>query len=292
MAQQLFGVGDSVNEIADLDFDLFSKPVYNSDYASYSDTTVYPRNPLERLGMNTIFFDLGGADTRHYIIPESIRVHGCVKVTRDNGDALPPNEPVAPVALFPHALFESIDIKINTVPITDHLRHYPYKSFTQAHFSSSNAVKKYSLSNELYGHDTLPSEDVVDANGSLVARRAYIKESRKAHFTFAPRVDLGTMSRHFPPGHTLSLEFVRSDPRFCLLHAGAENYRIEMHSLYITCRQLLPVQSIENSMRSKFTKKEVNLPISKMVSRTRTLHQGLLDGTIRNAISGRLPNHM
>ena len=144
----------------------------------------------------------------------------------------------------------------------------------------------------MYDHDSLASEDVVDTDAKLIARRSYIKESKKAHFTFAPRIDLGTMSRHFPPGHTLSIEFVRSDPRFSLLSAGEEKYRIEMDSLYLTCRQLLPVPSIENAMRSKMLKKEINLPISKSVSRTRTLCAGLLDGTVRNAISGRLPNHM
>ena len=291
-AQALFGVGDNASELLDLDFDLFSKPVPNKNFSGYGDLTVYPRNPLERTGLNPVYFDLGGPDSRHYILPSTIRVHGVVKVTRENGDDLEANEPVAPVALFPHAMFESIDLKINAVPITDHLRNYPYKAFVQAHYSNSSAVKKNTLINEWYDHDTLPTEDVVDTNPELIARREYIKLSRKAHFTFQPRVDLGTMSRPFPPGHVLSLEFVRSDPGFCLLSAGAEKYRIELHNLYLTCRHILPNPTIEARMRERVMKKDLIIPLAKMVPRTRTLHAGLLEGTVRNAISGQLPNHM
>ena len=113
MAQSLFGVGENFSESTDLDFDLFTKPGHNSNFASYNDITIYPRNPLERTGTNPICFDIGGHDYRHYIIPGSIRVHGCIKVVKENGDDITDADHVAPVSLFPHALFETIDVKID-----------------------------------------------------------------------------------------------------------------------------------------------------------------------------------
>ena len=292
MAQTLFGVGDNQGEAVDLDFDLFTKPLHNTNFALYNDITIHPRTPLERIGNNPVTFDLGDHDYRHYIIPSSIRVHGCVKVTREKGDAITDADHIAPVSMFPHALFESIDVQINTVPITDHYRLYPYKAYIQAHFASTSAVKSKTLCNEWYERDTLDSEDSVNANAELIIRRSYIAKSKEAYFTFEPRIDSGTMSRFFPPGHVLSLEFMRSDPRFALLYIGAESFRIEMTSLYLTCRQVLPVPSIESSMRSSLAKKPIYLPMTKMVCRTRTLHAGIVDGTIRNAITGKLPNHI
>ena len=45
-------------------------------------------------------------------------------------------------------------------------------------------------------------------------------------------------------------------------------------------------------MRKMLSVKDVHLPVTRLVARSRSLHAGLYDGTIYNAVSGRTPTHM
>ena len=106
-----------------------------------------------------------------------------------------------------------------------------------------------------------------------------IKESRICHISFEPKIDALTITRYFPPGHTLTLEFIRSPAHFTLLaKTSSQSYKIEILDLSLTCRQMLPSEPIETKLRKLLTIKDVHLPVTRLVSRTRSLHAGLFDG--------------
>merc|ERR1712120_864 len=109
MSQKVFGIGNNVFETHDTEFDLFSKPVLNSDSYSWNDYIFKPKNPIQNTDHNPVTFEIGGDDCRNYTLLPSIRVNGQVKVVHSDNTDLAPNEEVSVCNIFPHALFQSID---------------------------------------------------------------------------------------------------------------------------------------------------------------------------------------
>ena len=120
MSQGIFGVGDNSFEASDTPFDLFSKPVLNDDYYTYNDFTFKPKNPIQNSEHNPIVFEVGNEDSRNYTLLHTIRVDGQIRVVHADGSNLSLDEKVSTVNIFPHALFQTIDVKINNQPISDH----------------------------------------------------------------------------------------------------------------------------------------------------------------------------
>ena len=58
------------------------------------------------------------------------------------------------------------------------------------------------------------------------------------------------------------------------------------------CREVLPNETLENSMKLKLNRKNVLLPIHRIVARSRGIYAGVIDGTVTNDIIGKLPNHI
>ena len=281
MSQGIFGVGDNAFETRDTEFDLFSKPSYNNDYYSYNDFTFKPKNPIQNSEHNPIVFEIGNDDSRNYTLLNTLRVSGKIKVVHADGTDLALGEKVSVTNLLPHTLFQSIDIKINGQPVSDHARLYPHRAFIHCLFSYSEETKKYNQLCEYYLDDETNSETVSDTTPTFETKMNLIKQSRICYISFEPKIDTLTINRYFPPGHTITFEFIRSPPHFTLLAKdNSKSYKIEILDLSLTCRQILPTEYIESKMKKILSVKDVHLPVTRLVSRTRSLHAGLYDGNI------------
>ena len=294
MSQKVFGIGNNVFETHDTEFDLFSKPVLNSDSYSWNDYIFKPKNPIQNTDHNPVTFEIGGDDCRNYTLLPSIRVDGQVKVVHSDNTDLDPDEEVSVSNIFPHALFQSIDIKINNTPVSDHARLYPHRAYIHALYSYSKEVKDITQLAECYFEDNDRVDEVVDVGKKgFIERKNLIKESRTCYISFVPKIDTLSITRYFPPGHTISFEFIRSPSHFALQAPNLQkSYKIQLIDLTLRCRQLLPTENIETRMRKLLSVKDIHLPVTRLVARSRSLHAGLYDGTISNAISGKTPNHM
>ena len=291
MSQKLFGLGDNEFEASDTNFDLFSKPTLNNDFYTYNDFTFKPKHPIQNSEHNPIVFEI--EDSRNYSILPSIRIDGKLKVTHADGSDLTEDEKVSPCNLFPHALFQTIDIKVNNQPISDHARLYPHRAFVHCLFSYSEEVKKNTQICEYFLDDITKDEKVDDTSSAFTQKMDLIKKSRICYFSFEPKIDTMTITRFFPPGHSIAFEFIRAPSHFTLLGSDeSKKYKIEIVDMSLTCRQLLPTESIESRMKKLMLTKDIHLPVTRLVSRTRSLHAGLFDGTIYNAISGKMPSHI
>ena len=291
MTQGIFGVGENFFEAQDSPFNLFSKPTFNNDYYSFNDYTFKPKNPIQNSEVNPIFFEI--EDTRNYTLLSTIRVDGQIRVLHADGTSLKAGEKVSTVNLFPHSLFQTIDIKINQVPVSDHARLYPHRAYAHALYSFTHETKKNTQLSEFYLEEECESEKTDDTTDQFAEKMKLIEGSRVCHISFEPKIDTLTMMRYFPPGHTISFEFIRSAPHFTLLSKdNTESYKIEIVDLTLTCRQILPNDAIESKMKKLLALKDIHLPVTRLVSRTRGLHAGLYDGTIYNAICGKMPSHL
>lgn len=293
MTQGIFGIGDNHFETEDTDFDFFSKPTLNNDYYAFNDYTYKPKNPIQSTEHNPIIFEIGNEESRLYTLLHTIRIDGQIKVSHADGTPLAPSEKVSVTNLMPHALFQSIDIKINSQPVSDHARLYPQRAYVHALYSFSKEVKDVNLLSEFYLEDDLQSADVDDSSSGFKGRMELIKGSRVCYISFQPKIDSLSINRFFPPGHTISFEFIRAPSSFTILTKDMnKQYKIDILDLSLSVRQVLPNSVIESKLQKLLSIKDVHLPVTRLVSRTRSLHAGLYDGTITNAISGRAPSHI
>ena len=293
MSQKLFGVGSNDFEASDTDFDLFSRPRLNNDFYLYNDFTFKPKHPIQNSEHNPVVFEIGNDDSRNYTLLSSVRIDGKIKVTYADGTNLSLGEKVSPSNLLPHSLFQTVDVKINGQPISDHARLYPHKAYIHSLFSYSEEVKKNTQICEYFLDEVTKDEKVNDESDAFIQKMDLIKQSRMCYFSFEPKIDTMTITRFFPPGHTISFEFIRAPSHFTLLSTDeSKKYKIEIIDMSLTCRQILPTESIESKMRKLMLTKDIHLPLTRLVSRTRSLHSGLFDGTITNAISGKMPSHI
>lgn len=294
MSQGIFGVGDNDFETKDSAFDLFSKPVLNDDYYTFNDFTYKPKNPIQNSEHNPIIFEIGSDDSRNYSLLHTIRIDGQIKVLHSDGTNLVTDEEVSVTNLLPHSLFQSIDVKINGQPVSDHARLYPHRAYIHSLYSYSKESKEHTQLSEYYLEEETADESVVETSTGFTQRANLIDESRICYISFEPKIDTLTVNRYFPPGHTISFEFIRAPAHFTLLapSSNTKSYKIEILDLSLTCRQILPTEQVESKMRKLLSVKDVHLPVTRLVARTRSLHAGLYDGTIYNAIMGRMPSHL
>ena len=171
-----------------------------------------------------------------------------------------------------------------------------FRAYSHINYSLSSECKTSNTLIEGFKEDdetaTTDETPKVDTDVHL-ERAATIAESKICKIAFQPRIDTLSIKRLFPPGHKLSLEFIRSPSHFSLIDdtAGA-NYKIEILDLKLRIRQILPVESVESSFRKNLETKTIHFPLTRLVTRTRTLCAGIYDGTIINAITGPLPHHI
>lgn len=125
--QGLYGHGDNIVDSEGDAWDIFSNPKAQDICYNWNEFTVKSKHPIQNSEFNPIHFDIGSADSRWYTMLDTLWCDGEIKVTMSDGANLAAGASVAPVNIFPHTLFQSIGIKINDQPISDHARLYPFR---------------------------------------------------------------------------------------------------------------------------------------------------------------------
>lgn len=104
------------------------KPQYLNQIPNWEDVEIRPNLPLHE-SSNSIQFIVGGQNDPNFTIPSTMQLCGVVEVRKQDGAQLVPADQVSMVNLFPHALFESINVFINNKQISDSGRNYHHKVF-------------------------------------------------------------------------------------------------------------------------------------------------------------------
>lgn len=100
-------------KIRDLGLDTINEdPTYMPNIHLYEDAEIRPRFPLQE-SENSFEFNISGVNDSFFIIPNTARICGVVKVRKAAGGLLANTDGVSCVNLFPHALFESTTTFIN-----------------------------------------------------------------------------------------------------------------------------------------------------------------------------------
>ena len=107
---------------------IHERPQYLPQIPNWEDCEIRPNLPIHE-SSNSIQFIIGGQNDPNFTIPSTMQLCGVVEIRNANGDQLVPNDQVSVVNLFPHAMFEAVDVFINNKQISDTGRNYHHKVF-------------------------------------------------------------------------------------------------------------------------------------------------------------------
>ena len=173
---------------------------------------------------------------------------------------------VAPVNNILHSLFESVELKLNDIPITKIAGNYPYKAYITNTLTYGANVKAAQLQTEGYYSDIAPHMSPSNSNSGWTERnnlfRKLNKESeayKEEGCRFFGRLHLDLMScpTGLVPGTKVDIALVRSSDDFVLMKDSSDttNYKVKLLScfLYVPIAQLssLTFSEIEKVLVAK-----------------------------------------
>lgn len=292
----MFGIQDENFDQMEEGFDIFSKPKYSHNEYTFNDYLIKPRHPISHNDFNPVIFDIGSHDSRNWFIPSSIRINLQAKITLSDGTPInKDNDKISLQDLVCHSLFQLIEVKINGIPISDHSRLYQWRAIAHSLFSFQTDCKNTLLQSEGFFRDKYENKNEVvnEASEGYKTRAELIDNNGIFHVNFIPRIDTLSMEKIFPPGNTMTLEFIRSPHHFSLLSPEkTKTFKIVLTDMTLECRMFTPPDALETKLNKMLSSSDFHLPLTRLVCRTRGIHSGVFDASIYNAVTGKKPSHM
>lgn len=107
---------------------ILESPQYLPQIPNWEDCEIRPNLPIHE-SSNSIQFVVGGQNDPNFTIPSTMQLCGVVEIRNHDGSRVVAADEVSVVNLFPHALFEAVDVFINNKQISDTGRNYHHKVF-------------------------------------------------------------------------------------------------------------------------------------------------------------------
>jgi len=222
--------------ISTCDLDSYVEKEYDRDISPIS--AIQAGSPIE--------FQIAGCSNFYVALNKSYIDIQC-QVQLPDGGNLPADATVGPANLFPHAMFSIIELHLNGKQITEPTNHYPYRAYFETLVNTQANVLEKRHRIEGWTFDTEGQFAVTNAaagaNVGLVARRAWIHQSRTVRFLFRPHLDLFHQDADIPPNTDIRLRLIPSRNSFCLLaNVGDIAYRVHIVStrLWLRTREVTP----------------------------------------------------
>jgi hypothetical protein len=168
---------------------------------------------------------LNASDERYTDLRESYAIVDCKVVKADGSslDADPDNFDVYPVTNLPHALFESLTVKVGDNDV-EHNAAYSTTSYLRSLLDESESTKRGRLTAEGWINDDALARDEADApDEDKLVRKLRIAGSRKMSFMMRFDFALARQELFLPPGVGVQLRLHRSQPSVCLMSSNADN---------------------------------------------------------------------
>lgn len=258
------------------------------------ETQVLPTNSLLDSDDIPMEFVITGTP-EHYLHLGDSYIHIRVKVVKKDGSKLTSAIVVTPVNLFPHALFNQIDVYVNEELVTKNNALYPFRAYIGTVCAYSVVAKESWLENEMYYED-IPGDGFDDVkisetkNGGLVRRNELSAESRVIDMVFKPHTELFMQNRPIPPSTDVRVSMVRTTPQFSLMTESTEKVKIQIVYACLHVRILKLSHSVTlNHKESLLHNNEMKYPIKRVRMMSFTVPSNVLSYTRQNLLHGQLP---
>lgn len=280
LGEELISMPDTYTDVED---DLYIQvPPVNS-------VTDSPNMPVE--------YARKGTPDHHTDLSNS-EIHIQVRVVNIDGSKTDDKENVTPINMFPHAMFNQIDVYVNEELVTKNNSLYAYRAYISTVLSYGFEAKQSWLERELYYGDThgepFDSYDVnLPKNTGLFVRNELSNGSKIIDMIFKPHTDLFMQSRPIPPNTDIRISMSRSLPQFCLMGSGDKTYNVQIvqATLYLRLLKLNdPIIIFHQEVLNRGAL--MMYPMRRVQMQSFTIGASTMSHTRPNVVNGQLPRRI
>ena len=221
-----------------------------------------------------------------------------VKITNADGTNIGANT-AGPVNLTLHSLFREIEVRLNTVVVTDINSLYPYRAYLETLVNYSDDTFKTRMLSENWVKDTTGHMAVTEVGGNnagLNSRTTPFALSHEVELVGRPHLDIFHQNRLIPPGFDLDIKLHPSSNAFvCKSAAPANNAQqqafkaaIQQVKFFIRTKQLK--KEAELAHRELILKQPVKLLCSKVQVKHLSIPPNQTNISFDNVFTGTLPD--
>ncbi|GFQ74037.1 uncharacterized protein TNCT_489071 [Trichonephila clavata] len=243
---------------------------------------------------NTIEFQITGLGDAYFDLTHTF-LNVQAKILKSDGSAFTANDKCGPINYLLNTMFSECHISLNDRQISSE-SNYAYKAYIQSTLFHSEASQKNFLRAGLFYKDTVEEFDDTDLtatgkNLGLKKRLDHVKEGKIFDMCGILHTDLGTQPRLLISGTTIRVRLLKAKDEFTLL-AKSGNYRLQIENISLFIRKCDVSSSILVGHEKALEQSLVQMPFTRIETKTFTLSSGLKSVIIPNAVNGILPSRM
>lgn len=239
MAEKL-GLGTFINDSTELTahgLDSFSVPPVDKILKEGKTVYYYPTTSITDSGPYEFIIT---KDPDHYIFLPQTRLEGVLQVTAADGTAFEDADKIAPVNLFPQAIFKQVECELNGTEVCDlSTPTYHYKSFLETHLTYGKSAKETHLYCSMYEKDTAGKEETYDGtNIGFKNRKKRMTTKKNIGFSNIIHSDFLQCHKYLIPNIDIKLKFIRNEDSLALIGDGAKNGKVVVKNLRLAVRKI------------------------------------------------------
>ena len=259
-------------------FDLFTENATESGVKEFKTQIYHPIGGLVSAGPFEFRIITGLNEFLHTAF---LRIGGCMKIVRQDGQALGDNDDVSVVNLAPDLLWKSITFEVGNVKVEDTSHAYAFKAFFEKTLSQSISSKETHLRNDFYHEDTPAAMNAYtkdSGNGGYNKRQSFLKNSKELQFNSVLALDVCGISKPLPPRSVYTITINRNSDDFTLMTAQ-NDYKIEIPELYLEAVKLIPYDNLLGQIEKRFSSSPLKYEITRTKLSKFSIPQGMYDGS-------------
>ena len=245
-----------------------------------------------------IEFFVRGADGLYLDLNNS-KLEVKLKITLENGNDIAQGDAVGPVNDLLNAMFQSIEMEVAGVLITDPNTKYAFRAIVENLINFNKLIADTRLLAEGWTKDTAAEIGVTDAAGAnrgLVARTAWFALSRVVTLIGRPHLDLFHQEKLIPANVDIKLRLIPNSNTFLLKTAAPGgnnpqvNYKLHLLSarLFIRTKEISPNLILAHEKMLQST--NYSIPYNRIVTKILTIPNGTNQMEFDNVYQGKLPD--
>ena len=245
-----------------------------------------------------IEFFVRGADGLYLDLNNS-KLEVKIKITLENGNNLGNGDGVGPLNDLLNTMFQSIEMEMAGVLITDPNTKYAYRAVVENIINYNKLIADTRLLAEGWTKDTADQMGTTapgGANLGLRARTAWFAASRVVTLIGRPHLDLFHQEKLIPSNLDIKLRLIPNTSAFLLKTAAPQgndpqvNYKVQLLSarLFIRTKEISPNLILAHEKMLQTV--NYSIPYNRIVTKTLTIPNGTSQIEFDNVYQGKLPD--
>ncbi|GBM37204.1 Uncharacterized protein F54H12.2 [Araneus ventricosus] len=243
---------------------------------------------------STIEFQITGLGDAYFDLSH-VLLNIQAKILKADATAFTAADNCGPINYLLNTMFSECHISLNDRQISSE-SNYAYKTYLQSILFHSESSQKNFLRAGMFYKDTPDAFDDTDLtadgkNKGLQHRFERVKKGKIFDMCGMLHIDLGTQPRLLISGTTIHVRLLKAKDNFSLL-AKTGDFRLQIENISLFIRKCDVSSSIIIAHEKALEQALVQMPFTRIETKTFTLGSGLKSVIIPNAMNGILPSRM